>query len=93
MPRTQSRRLTLAELANVAAVSEALFQADTETQWVSFTYTKDTGEVSTRSGFANGVFAQENKTSLYLTPSPEMENGKSYNVRLITNLTVGPPQV
>lgn len=90
--RNPNRRLTLDELASVAVISEALFEADTSGEWICFRYTKDSGEVSTRSGHANGVFGQEAKTSLYLTDA-NGENGKTFNVRGITNLQVGPPQV
>jgi hypothetical protein len=85
--RTQSRRLTLDELARVADVSEALFEADTNGWPVEFTYTKDTGESSVRTGFPNGVFGQENKTSLYLTDE-NGENGKTFNVRCMTDLSI-----
>jgi hypothetical protein len=88
MPRTQNRRLTTDELARVAAISEALFAADTANLPVTFTYTKDDGTSSLRMGLPNGVFGQEAKTSLSLKADKADEFGKTFNVRNMTDLRV-----
>ena len=48
----------------MTALSVSLFEADTDSLPVRFTYTKDSGDVSTRAGVPNGVFGAENKTSV-----------------------------
>ena len=87
--RNTEHTLTLPELERVCTLSEALFVAERAGLWVRFTYTKDNGEVSTRTGVPGGCFGNESKVSVFLKESDADDApGKSFNLRNITNLEV-----
>ena len=87
--RNTQHTLTLPELERVCALSEVLFAAERADMWVRFTYTKDSGETSVRTGVPAGCFGSESKTSVFLKDgTADDAPGKSFNLRNITNLEV-----